>query len=1163
MKRKSTDNIDNLVKRPHVAYNVDLMQNVVDTEREFLSKLKINYENVFVVSSLLTPMIAKIDISEIARISQCKDFKISGNTLGIELTTYFIPIILDLDHRQCEKNHDCDIQQYTLNNTINNVVDGLSYILKQDKLKVYVERRHCGLHIYVCNLLVSLFVYERILEYLNDTTNFEYFFDDKLTRLPLPMQVKLNKIPYATYVPSDKKIKFIQDKWLMEKPKLLDHHYETTYDTHEGSIELCRFENSNDIIQWNNIIESNVCEERIVTSNGPICSVKQPPSFLSRLTKRKIITKYRLFRDYCNDHREKFASCKEVQLRYPLENVVSEIQVLRTLSRLGILIGGQLLAELYPLLNDDGSESFENIKFIFLLFTPQPEPMFEIFAICAIVEYLHLSIERLSYEELFDQVFVILGAFAPSCDSAMTVIGCLRGHIEMICLEVCGELAPEFILQYITLFLYYKISSKDSIITALNTVFSVEFDDNCRAGTLATKLEHLIFPFFFPCIKTHSSVDDYQFYYFNMRTFLKKTFTPGKKSNSHTTNAEIPLYLITNQLNKTKQPIVQSSFLQYISKIPTVTIKMGKYTYFVNTDQGVFCNLTGTYSRHVPFLHFKDRAQTKKYCLHPSNGMFDNYSCLSYLQNSVQFESVIKYINFFWICDVLLPGLFNASTLNLSHNMLKKILEDLKNRILFQKPDVQKLMNLYRPIIKKFKIPLSVMEECLLKFRPDKLPPSLSNDSPHELYEDFISIDGDGVYKEIYTHAHVVLQNSVNFEMQTFDIIVDENIKLLSFDDIDFVDPLLTETMRYILQLFLYDELTTLEFLKQLALLYQPKNQFRRFLLLFGATGTGKTVLMNLLSDFHGGSVCGILSKLTFNGGSENHSSLALNAATSYLTIVKEASLVDRNILKNLSGNDPIQLRALHQEFQTIEPVSFIVCVANEYPKIIGADNAIRDRLGCFNFPCSFVNELRCENSLERYILSEAVRNELHPELARGLSNLLYLTYFHYTKNNRRLRPQITNPQSINLLNEFMISNNPVYEYLAAAQIVEHPDSEISEKDFKRCIVNAIAHRGTNDNMTYRKFKANFDILFPKAKRDNKILGFRIGSLRTFNSRHMQFVVTQKEQDTITEQNVIDILEADENISDIERNSDLVAFRRQYIFHKRGDSGVFVGIKVK
>lgn len=1169
MKRKYENLQTHTTKSPKLnqneAYDVSKMQRVLEKELEFLSKPKINYENGFVVSSLLTPTTAKIDIEEIARLSKDDNFTAIGSTFGIDLgLDYFIPIVLDLDHRQCEKNHDCVLSASTLDSTIGAILDGLCYILKQDKLKLYVERRNCGLHVYVCNVLVSLFVYERVLDYLNSTTSFDYVFDDKLTRLPLPKQTKVDKLPYKTYIPS-KKTRDVPDKWLMDKPRKLDHQYETTYETLDGRIELCRFENSHDVIQWSNIIESNVCEEKIVTSNGPIVVVKQPPQFLGRLSKRKIVSKFRLFREYCDDHRERFISCEEIKMRYALENVVSEIQVLRTLSRLGTLIGKQLHAEIY----DDfdhatAAESFENIKYVFMLFRPEPEPMFEIFAACAIIEYMRLSIQRMSYEELFDQFLLVLNGFLSPCDSLVNVIGRLRGHVEAICFEVCGELSPEFILQYITLFVFYRISSKDSILNVLNVVFGIEIDDNCGFDTLATKLENLIYPFFFPCIKTHAASDEYQFYYFNLKTFVKKTFTPGKKVNGHTSNAEMPLYLVSGLLQKSKQSVVQSSFLQYISKISTVSIKMGKYAYFVNTDQGIFCNLTGTYSRHVPFLHFKDRSQTKKYCLYPDNGLFDNRSCLSYLCNAKKFSSVVERLQFCWISDVFIPGILNASALNLNHNSLQKLLMELNKRLLLQRPDSSELARLYLPVIRKFGILKSVMREALTKFRLDKLPAVFSNEAPHDIYDTYFAASSShcDIYKEIYTHAHLILRSTVQFESRSFNVIInDNNISPEVCDFLDFFDPLLTATMRYIMQLFMYDELTALEFLKQLALLYQPKNQFRRFLLLFGATGTGKTVLMNLLSDFHGGSVCGILSKLTFNGGSENHSSLALNAATSYLTIIKEASLVDRNILKNLSGNDPIQLRSLHQEFQTIEPISFIVCVANEYPRIIGADNAIRDRLGCFNFPCSFVNELRCGNILESYIQGESLRTELHPELARGLSNLLYLTYYHFTRNNKRLHPKITNVHSIDLLNEFMIFNNPVYAYLAAAQITERADSEILEKDFKRCITRVIAHHNPGDNMTYRKFKANFDVLFPKAKLDNKIMGFHMGSSRPFHSKCMQFVVTHREEDTITEQNIINILEADESLSDIERNNDLVSFRRQYIFHRRTDAGIFVGIK--
>lgn len=1131
-------------------YDVSLMQDVLEKEAVFFERPKINNDNIYIVSSLLSPTTTRIGLSELVRFTQAEYFDNVGNTLGISLNRdYFIPIILDLDHKQCEKNHDCVINNIAT--TIKEVSSGLRFILNTEKISVYVERRNCGLHMYVSNILVSLFVYERILEYLNQTTSFDYFFDDRLTRLPLPGQTKPNKTPYKGCN---------NIKWNMDKLRCLDYQYETTYKTLDDRTELCRFENSHDVIQWSNIIESNVCEEKIVTI-GHVINVKNPPPFLSRLSKRTIVSKYRLFKEYCDDHRERFISCDAILMRHPLQDIISELQFLRILSRLGILIGNQLHVEIYPEIDENNVECFENIKYIFTLFRPETDSMFEIFATCAIIEYLHLSIERMSYEELFDQFLLVLGAFLPACDSIITIVERLRGHVQVICLEVCGELSPEYILQYITFFIFYKISSKDNLLAVLCNVLPMELDDNCRNDTLSTKLENLIYPFFFPCIKTHTSSDEYQFFYFNLKTFLKKTFAPGKKSNGPTSNSEMPLYLVSNLLHKSKRDIVQNSFLHYISRIPTVTIKMGKYVYFVNTDQGIFCNLTGTYSRHVPFLHFRDRTQTKKYCLYPDNGMFDNRSCLTYLGNASKFSIIVEKIKFFWIHDVLIPGLLNLSTLNLDHYSFKKILADLNRRILFHRPDITELKRLYLPVIKKYSISKSIIREALTKFKLDKLPKLKKAIDEDDTYDDFIGISPCDIYKEVYIHAHLLLNSTMSFDTDKLEI-RNANVLAEPVEFLEFLDPILTCTMRYIMQLFVYDELTVIEFLKQLSMLYQPKNQLRRFLFLFGSTGTGKTVLMNLLSDIHGGSVCSVSSKLTSNGGSENHSSLTLNAATSYLTIIKEATFVDRNILKTLSGNDPIQLRSLHQDFQTIEPVSLVLCVANEYPKVTNADNAIRDRLGCFNFPCSFLNELRYINPLDNYIHEEALRTDLHPGLAHGLSNLLYLTYYHFTNENQPFVPKITNMKSVDTLKEFMVFNNRVYEYLEGAQLIERPGSLISEKEFKRSITQYINQLTTADKLTYRQFKSKFDVLFPKAKVNNYILGFNLSSSNMFKCKGMQFVVTYREEDTLEEHEIVKILNADETLSDIERKEDLVSFKREYIFHRRHDAGLYRGIKI-
>lgn len=1110
-------------------YDVNTMEDVLNVEEAFFKTTKLNSEFLYTVSSLLSTQTIKIGIEELAKLGNNK------NTLGINLgNDYFIPLILDLDHRICEKAHDCDIQLNAIVSLLAKVYEDLKNLFKVDKMKIYVERRNCGVHIYVCNVIVSIFVYECIVEYLNKVSGrLDYSFDNQLPRLPMPGQTKLGKTPYA-----HQKLKFATDKWFMDKIKLFDYTYETTYKHHEDRIQLCTFEDSCDTIQWNNIIESNVSEERIIT-NGIITQVKQPPNFLTRTMKRKILTDSRLFLEY---HKTKSCTNHTLTLTEIDFKVIPEEQILRALSRLGILIGRQIGATLYD------TEGYENIVFISILFISQlNEPSFEIYALCGIVRYLQLSIQNMSCEELFSNFLTIFALMCPTVDSTLRIGKFLCGHIEQICLEVCGDLTAEYILQYITLFNHYKISNTDNITEAISKVFDIEFDENCNSEALEKKLTNLIFPFVFPCIKTHSMSDEYQFYHFNLKTFVKRTFTPGKKQN---TPHEMPLHYISEKLSKGNKHIVQTSFTQYISKIPTINVKMGKYKYFINTDCGVFCNVSGTYSRHVPFLHFKDRLQTKRYCLLPQTGT-DNLSCLSYVEKyDLQLDVILQNLKLFWFNDVFVPGMFDIHEVNISTITFKKILDELKNRLFLDKPDVYKLKRIYLPIIKKFKISQSIIIESLKNFRLDTVP----FPSDDKIYTDYISKSDIGIYQEIYTHCHCVLSSHSKF-------IIDYDTKIHDqLSDIKFTDKILFDTMQYILQLFLYDEKTIVEFLKQLSLLYQPKNQYRRFLLLFGATGTGKTVLMNLLTDFHGGSFCGILSKLTFNGGSENHCSLALSAATSYLTIIKEACLVDRNILKNLSGNDPIQMRAMHQEFQTIEPISFIICVANEYPKIHDADNAIRDRIGCFNFPCSFVNELRCNNKLESHVHSEAVRSDLNPNLSVGLSNILFLIYNYYSKNNGKVYPKITNERSVHLLKEFMIHNNQIYELLSNAQIVENPDSEISEKEFRKGIERAIIEQPSK--MTYNMFKKKFEVLFPTARNiENRIIGFRLDTNRLFNSKLMNFEITNHENDVITEAEISELLKGDDSITVAERNIDLASFRRHFIFNKRESQ--YKGLKLR
>lgn len=1114
MKRSHEILHDELPTQKFLKYEKSKMTEVAHVEELYMKTKQVKYEHIFSVTSLLADKTCKRGIEEVAQLTTLETFRNVGNTLGIELSSqYFIPVILDLDHKTCEKNHDCCIDQLNLNNTILDITTRISFFLHRPKIEVYTEFRNCGVHIYVSNIIVSIFVYEQLLDYLNSTGNFEYFIDDNLTRLPFPNQVKLNKTVYTPRTNNTK------SKWKMDKIRILDYKYEITYQPQIDRVELCRFENALENVQWNNIIESNRLEEKIITTDSPIDEVKNPPAFLTRLFKRKIITKFRMFGAFFEAHQQRSHNFDDISIKSDIDEIIEDMQILKVLSRLGQLVAMQFGINANPQLS-------QTTKFIGILIEAVDEPSFEIYAICAIIEYIKRSVVTVTYEDAFDACFLVFNLFTPPVD--LVILSKLRNHIANLIAEVCGDFNPEYILQYIIAFKYYEISSRDSLSNVIQKVLNLEIDDTCNEDTIKKKLEHIIFPFFYPCVQTTPTVEEFQF--FNLKYYQRKIFIPGKRGTVSSNNTEVPLYLLvhTNKLIK-KGEIVNRSFLEYLSKIPTVNMKAGLYKYFINTNLGVFCNLTGTYSRHVPFLYFKQK-QMKSFVLYPNTDLFDPFSCTRYLNaNMMTFETAIKSINLFWFNDILVKGLMSLDSLQLSEHNINRLLNDLKERLCnTSSSDTNKahISRIYEPVYQRYKI-------------IDKTT------------GDEIKFDNENIYK----HVEILISKPEQYDI--IQIPFDYSYKLLY----EFEDDLLTHTFGYILQLFLYDELTIIEILRQFCLLNQPKNQFRRFLLLFGSTGTGKTVFMNNLSDFHGSSSCSIMSKLTFNGGCENHSSLVLNAATSYLTIIKEASLVDRNILKNLSGNDPIQLRSIFQDFQTIEPISFIVCVANEFPRIIGADNAIRDRLGCFNFPCSFKNDIQSTNILDNYINMEALRTDSHPNLSRGISNILYMMYYYHISNEITLKPTITNKDSVTLLNDFMIANNFVHEYLAAAKITESHGNMIAEKDFKLSIKRAIRERG--HKITFENFIYTFNTLYPRAHSipDKKICGFKFTSGEVFVSKNLIVVKTCNKKDTISEEDVSKILQADTTLTSTQRQQDFLAFKRHFTFHRQGSSKIYIGLK--
>lgn len=1112
MKRSNSEPIDDNVivskapLRNFLMYEEKILSKAAETEDIFFRSQQVRYENVVIATSLLSNKNKRVGIAEVAQLT-CNDmFKQCGNTLGIEIRRhYFVPIILDLDHKICEKNHDCKTTKDDVEAVVRDITSRIAFFLSRAKLEYYVETRNCGVHLYISNLMVSVFCYEKLLEYLNSTGTFEYLVDDNITRLPFPHQVKCNKPVYKALG---------NTKWKMNhQVKLLDYQYDITYGGTTSVNELCSFKNPLETLQWDNIVETNRLEERIVRSAAPISEVKHEPAFLNRLYKRNIITKYRMFKSFFDYHHERSSNFDDVSVPDNVCDIIGNQQIFVVLSRLGQLISAQFGIS-------SPNESSDSIRYIYTLIKPSDGPSFELYAICAMVQYIHRSISIMSYKEIFDVCMRLYESFTPVID--LTVYSKLRDHIEELIQEVCGIFSAEYIFQYIVVFNYYEIQPSIGLSNAILKVLDAEIDNHCDDATIKQKLGKIIFPFFYPCILISDAIEHPCL--FNLKYYQTKTFQPGKRTISSNNN-EVPLYLLNHENKFFKNAnLVSRAFLDYLSTKKSINMKCAVYTYFVNTTHGVFCNLTGTYSRHVPFLTFLQR-QTKLHVVYPNNEIFTVGSCVQYLnRNMSMFVQAINNIDLYWFNDIFIRSIMcEKDVLELSEykkDFVLKLIDEKINVV-----DVLKLNELYKVVKERYII---------------------TNVLKNEKVED------------VYEHMRILISGGSDYEIVFNENVIYEHKVLYEFDD-----PLMTETFRYILQLFLYNRLTILEILKQFCLLNQPLNDVRRVLLLFGSTGTGKSAFMNYVSEFHGTSVCPVMSKLTFNGGSENHSTLTLSAATSYLTIIKEAEEVDRNLIKNLSGGDAIQLREIFSLFQTVDPVAFIVCVANKFPRVIDADNAIRDRLGCFNFPCSFKKILSGKNILENYINGEAPRERCHRHLSRGLSNLFYFMYYYHVPSGRKLDTSITNTESVMLLDGFMTSNNFVHEYLVAARIFERPEASIPEKIFKMNIKRIIKDRGNKVTLAF--FMSSFKVLYPNAcSPDNdKISGFDFKASAKFISDNLVIIKTNDKLDIITEADVVKALEYDDKLTAADRVKDLRTFKRIYVYNRVCKSSTYIGLKLK
>lgn len=298
---------------------------------------------------------------------------------------------------------------------------------------------------------------------------------------------------------------------------------------------------------------------------------------------------------------------------------------------------------------------------------------------------------------------------------------------------------------------------------------------------------------------------------------------------------------------------------------------------------------------------------------------------------------------------------------------------------------------------------------------------------------------------------------------------------------------------------FNFKQRNIFEYLTLLGLMYQPKNNQKKCLIQIGGTSAGKSYINKLMSEINGISHFSMNSCLSDKKNDANPKMIEL--ASRYLIVINEMDTLSHSLIKCLTGEDKYNQRTLFSNtYITLNPIGFIVASTNSIPNIITsdrnetikADAAIKNRLAMFNFKVTFVeyDRIKIPNQLLLYITNRAIIPKIFTDQknAIGFSNLLYTNFIQKVNSNFDIVPIVTNTDSIDKINQFMVKNNEVYHALEVLGIVIQSDLYIMQSDIKKLFRDLIFEEeslkdGTKKEQRLKKLFKHFEAEFT----DNRV----------------------------------------------------------------------------
>lgn len=180
------------------------------------------------------------------------------------------------------------------------------------------------------------------------------------------------------------------------------------------------------------------------------------------------------------------------------------------------------------------------------------------------------------------------------------------------------------------------------------------------------------------------------------------------------------------------------------------------------------------------------------------------------------------------------------------------------------------------------------------------------------------------------------------------------------------------------------------ELIKGLSVALTGSNKKRKIWINLGTTGTGKSTLLNLLQNAYGGYVTTLKAQnfvLQKNADANEHCGWLTDLRYTRIAITSECPKnirLDGNLLKTISGGDPVQSRKMYNNPESHNIQATIFMLANALSPIDPMDDAMRNRVSAIPWNVSFVKNETQDFSVNDYIKTNEAFDALFWILQEG-----------------------------------------------------------------------------------------------------------------------------------------------------------------------------------